>query len=78
MAGNKEKVKEKAKVTSVDVGKAISSGEVATFKFVKSQIIKSKKYAHCRDALNALLKDDEAYSFAKVDEILNTFYKGVN
>lgn len=45
-------------------------------KFTKHQLLKSKKYAHRQDALNALLKDDKTYSFDEVDEILDKFYKG--
>ncbi|WP_176481820.1 hypothetical protein [Paucisalibacillus globulus] len=48
--------------------------EVASF--TKQQLLKSKKYAHRQDALNALLKDDKSYSFDEVDKILDKFYKG--
>ena len=46
--------------------------------FSKEQLAKSRKYVHRRDALNALLEDDKAYSFAQVDDILNKFDKGGN
>lgn len=52
--------------------------EVATFKFTKKQLLKSKKYVNRQDVLNALLKDDKAYSFEEVDNILEKFYKGGN
>lgn len=55
-------------------------GEVITSKlpkFNKSQLVTSRKYIHRRDALNALLKDDEQYTFAQVDKILKTFDEGV-
>ncbi|ODV57644.1 hypothetical protein BG258_05880 [Lysinibacillus fusiformis] len=44
--------------------------------FSKEQLVRSQKYYHRRDALNALLKADKQYSFAQVDEILNKFDKG--
>lgn len=69
-------IQEKAKATTEQVTKVIE--EVAPFKFSKSQLLKSKKYVDRRDALSALLKDDEAYTFEQVDEILEKFYKGGN
>ncbi len=50
--------------------------KVEPIKFSKGQLIKSKKYANRRDALNALLKDDKAYTFEQVDEIFKQFYEG--
>lgn len=53
--------------------------EVITSKlpqFTKVQLVKSQKYYHRRDALNALLEDGKEYSFVQVDEILNKFDKG--
>lgn len=44
--------------------------------FSKEQLIKSEKYVHRRDALNALLEDDKTYSFTKVDGILKQFDEG--
>lgn len=67
-------IKDKAKATTEAVGKSIE--KVAPFKFSKKQLLKSNKYVGRRDALNVLLKDDETYSFAQVDEILEKFYKG--
>ncbi len=45
--------------------------------FTKEQLVKSQKYEHRRDALNALLENGKAYSYAQVDEILKTFDEGV-
>lgn len=45
-------------------------------KYSKQRLLKSTKYVNRQDALNALLKDGEKYSFAEVDEILEEFYKG--
>lgn len=44
--------------------------------FTKEQLIKSKKYVHRRDALNALLDDKKTYSFSNVDGILKEFEEG--
>ena len=41
--------------------------------YSKEQIIASKKYSNRRDILNVLLKDDEEYSFSKIDEIIEEF-----
>lgn len=49
----------------------------ATPKFSKAQLSASYKYMNRRDALTALLKDDEKYSFAQVDAILKKFDEGV-
>lgn len=46
-------------------------------KFTKTQLAKSQKYLHRHDALNALLNDNEQYSFAQVDEIFKKFNEGV-
>ena len=54
-------------------------GEVITSKlpkFMKSQLVKSQRYFHRRDALNALLKNDAKYTFAQVDAILKKFDEG--
>lgn len=67
-----------AKVTPVEaeaVEKVITS---KLPKFTKEQLVKSRKYVHRRDALNALLKDDQQYSFAQVDTILKKFDEGGN
>ena len=76
----------KAKVgeysASGELGKSVSekiSKTVAenTIMFSKEQLVNSRKYIHRRDALNALLKGDEKYSFAQVDGILKEFDRGV-
>nr|DAN38442.1 MAG TPA: hypothetical protein [Caudoviricetes sp.]DAR70304.1 MAG TPA: hypothetical protein [Caudoviricetes sp.] len=41
--------------------------------YSKEQIITSKKYSNRKDILNVLLKDDEEYSFSKIDEIIEEF-----
>ena len=46
--------------------------------FSKEQLVQSKKYLHRRDALNALLENGKAYSFAQVDDILKNFDEGGN
>ncbi|MEH7342754.1 hypothetical protein V7122_02520 [Bacillus sp. JJ1532] len=56
--------------------KAVAGAEDSEIKFSKSQIVKSKRYAVRRDALNALLKDDKKYSFSEVEKILDKFDKG--
>lgn len=54
-------------------------GEIITSKlpkFTKAQLVKSQRYFHRRDALNALLKDGEQYSYAQVDKALKQFDEG--
>jgi hypothetical protein len=41
--------------------------------YSKEQIIVSKKYSNRKDILNVLLKDDEEYSFSRIDEIIENF-----
>ena len=41
--------------------------------YSKEQIIASKKYSNRKDILNVLLKDDEEYSFSRIDEIIEEF-----
>ena len=41
--------------------------------YSKEQIITSKKYSNRKDILNVLLKDDEEYSFSRIDEIIEKF-----
>ena len=43
------------------------------FLYSNEQIIESKKYSNRKDILNVLLKDDEEYSFSKIDEIIEEF-----
>lgn len=68
-------MKKKVNATGEMVGDVINATMPA---FTKEQLVKSKKYEHRRDALNALLEDSKAYSYAQVDDILNKFDKGVN
>lgn len=67
----------KAKVESVTAESVGETIKEVVPTFTKAQLVNSRKYIHRRDALNALLKNDEKYSFAQVDEILNDFDKGV-
>ncbi|HBF2786906.1 TPA: hypothetical protein KN142_000817 [Clostridioides difficile] len=48
------------------------------YKFTKEQIVNSKKYITRKDLLNAILKENELYSFSEVGEIINNFMKGVS
>lgn len=41
--------------------------------YSKEQIIASKKYSNRKDILNVLLKDDEEYSFSRIDKIIENF-----
>jgi len=68
------KIQEKVEpMKSEDVKKAV---EATLQTFTKGQLVKSKKYVHRRDALNALLENGKTYSFANVDGILKKFDKG--
>lgn len=42
-------------------------------KFSKEQLLKSALYSHRRDTLAALLEDDETYSHAEVDRLIQEF-----
>ncbi|EGT4599345.1 hypothetical protein DFW26_07765 [Clostridioides difficile] len=48
------------------------------YKFSKEQIVNSKKYINRKDLLNAILKENELYSFSEVDDRINNFMKGVS
>ncbi|CAJ67792.1 hypothetical protein U0G23_14645 [Clostridioides difficile] len=48
------------------------------YKFTKEQIVNSKKYVNRKDLLNAILKENDLYSFSEVEEIINSFMKGVS
>ena len=41
--------------------------------YSKEQIISSKKYSNRKDILSVLLKEDEEYSFSRIDEIIENF-----
>lgn len=56
--------------------KVENSQTVQELKFTKQQLLKSQKFANRRDALQALLKDDETYTDEQVKQILDKFYKG--
>lgn len=49
--------------------------ETKELKFVKEQIINSKRYSKNRDLLNSIL-EDKNYTFKEIDEIINKFMKG--
>ena len=69
------KVQDKVEpVKSEDVKEAINIATSQTF--TKEQLVKSKKYVHRHDALNALLEDNKPYSFTEVDGILKQFDEG--
>lgn len=63
----------KTKATKEQVEKALE--EVAV-KYTKQQLLRSEKYRYRRDAIEALLKDDEKYTHAQVNNLLDQFYKG--
>ena len=44
--------------------------------FTKEQLIKSARYVHRVDLINALLKDNETYTLSEVDKKINDFMKG--
>ncbi|HBF8525710.1 TPA: hypothetical protein OFA51_003653 [Clostridioides difficile] len=48
------------------------------YKFTKEQIVNSKKYVNRKDLLNAILKENELYSFLEVEDRINNFMKGVS
>ncbi|EOE7245918.1 hypothetical protein ACKTKD_003736 [Clostridioides difficile] len=48
------------------------------YKFTKEQIVNSKKYVNRKDLLNAILKENELYSFSEVEDRINNFMKGVS
>ncbi|EGT3942933.1 TPA: hypothetical protein KOS76_001305 [Clostridioides difficile] len=58
------------------MSKTLSKG--TDYKFTKEQIVNSKKYVNRKDLLNAILKENELYSFSEVEEIINNFIKGVS
>ncbi|MCI9978056.1 hypothetical protein JY742_18165 [Clostridioides difficile] len=49
-----------------------------SYKFTKEQIVNSKKYVNRKDLLNAILEENELYSFSQVDDRINNFMKGVS
>lgn len=45
-------------------------------RFSKEDLVKSKKYQHRRDLLNAILEDDKKYTIQEVDSKIEKFMKG--
>lgn len=45
-------------------------------KFTKKQFVASQRFAKQRDLVNALLKDDETYSIAEVEDTIKKFLSG--
>lgn len=41
--------------------------------FSKSDLLKSKRYAKCRDILNAILSENEMYTIKQVDKMIKNF-----
>lgn len=58
------------------MSKTLSKEE--NYKFTKEQIVNSKKYVNRKDLLNAILKENELYSFLEVEDRINNFMKGVS
>lgn len=50
--------------------------KVAEDRYIKEQIVKSKKFANNVDLLNATLKDDKKYTLQEVNEIIENYMKG--
>lgn len=44
-------------------------------KFTKRQLLKSKKYQHQKDLLNAILENDKSYGTSEVDKLIDNFMK---
>ncbi len=45
-------------------------------RFSKEDLVKSQKYQHRRDLLNAILEDDKKYTIQEVDSKIEKFMKG--
>ncbi|AXU30013.1 hypothetical protein [Clostridioides difficile] len=60
----------------INLSKTLSKEE--NYKFTKEQIVNSKRYVNRKDLLNAILKEDELYSFSEVEDMINNFMKGVS
>ncbi len=60
----------------INLSKTLSKEE--NYKFTKEQIVNSKKYVNRKDLLNAILEENELYSFSQVDDRINNFMKGVS
>jgi len=44
--------------------------------FTKEDFLKSKKYCNRKDIVNALLKNEQSYSFEEVDDLIEKYMKG--
>lgn len=42
----------------------------------KAQIMASSKFAHQRDVLNAVLVDDQEYTVAEAEDLIDNYMKG--
>ncbi|WP_413927560.1 hypothetical protein [Clostridioides sp. ES-S-0048-02] len=60
----------------INLSKTLSKEE--NYKFSKEQIVNSKKYVNRKDLLNAILQENELYSFSEVEDMINNFMKGVS
>ncbi|WP_413927454.1 hypothetical protein [Clostridioides sp. ES-S-0001-02] len=60
----------------ISLSKTLSKED--NYKFTKEQIVNSKKYVNRKDLLNAILEENELYSFSQVDDRINNFMKGVS
>jgi|GEM_PF-6362955 len=50
--------------------------ESNTKQYIKDSIVKSEKYGRYKDLLEAILADDELYSFCEVEKKIEKFMKG--
>lgn len=55
---------------------AAAKNEESKTKYTKADILKAKRFADRKDALNALLEDTEMYTIEEVDKKLAGFMKG--
>lgn len=55
--------------------KEIKDADNFEIKFSKEQLVNSKRYSKYKDLLNTLLKDDEMYTIAEVDAIIENYHK---
>lgn len=44
--------------------------------FTKQQLVKSKRFEHRKDALNALLDDSKTYTINQAQAVIDKFMKG--
>lgn len=58
----------------ISLSKTLSKED--NYKFTKEQIVNSKRYVNRKDLLNAILKENELYSFSEVEDRINNFMKG--